>query len=94
MEIEEIKRYVSYEEGGRLLELNKDTIRNYTKELKESGLIGKRYPREILIDCGKIVRIWLPALADYMTNRKRLRDKNMSKYVGPFSCQRKLGLCV
>ena len=45
MELEEIKRYVSYEEGGRLLELNKDTIRNYTKELKESGLIGKRYPK-------------------------------------------------
>lgn len=94
MEIEEIKKYVSYEEGGKLLELSPRTIRVYKKEMKDSGLIGTRYPREVLIDCGKIVRLWLPALADYMNNRKRLLDKNMSKFVEPFKCNKKLGLCV
>lgn len=94
MELEEIKRYVSYEEGGKLLELSPRTIREYKRELKTSGLIGTRYPDEVLIDCGRIVRLWLPALADYMNNRKRLLDKNMRKHVKPFNCTRKLGLCV
>ncbi|MDU3490652.1 MAG: hypothetical protein E7F64_06275 [Clostridiales bacterium] len=65
MEIEEIKKYVSYEEGGKLLELSPRTIRVYKKEMKDSGLIGTLYPREVLIDCGKIVRL----------TRRRQRNK-------------------
>ena len=67
MEIDEIKRYITYDEATR-------------------------YPKEAVISCGRIVRIWLPVLVDYMNNRYRLLDTNMRKYVEPYGGKSKGGL--
>ena len=60
--------------------------------MEDNKLIGTRYPKEAVISCGRIVRIWLPVLVDYMNNRYRLLDKNMRKYVEPYGGKVKQGL--
>ena len=68
------------DEAIDIVGISSRTVRKF-KKMEDNKLIGTRYPREAVISCGKIVRIWLPVLVDYMNNRYRLLDKNMRKYV-------------
>lgn len=92
MEIEEIKRYITYDEAIDIVGISSRTVRKFKKEMEDNKLIGTRYPKEGVISCGRIVRIWLPVLVDYMNNRYRLLDKNMRKYVEPYGGKVKQGL--
>lgn len=92
MEIEEIKRYITYDEAIDIIGISSRTVRKFKKEMEDNKLIGTRYPKESVISCGRIIRIWLPVLVDYMNNRYRLLDTNMRKYVEPYRGRVKQGL--
>ena len=84
MEIDEIKRCITYDEGKDIIGLSPRTVRKFKKEIEDNKLLGTRYPKEAVISCGRIVRMWLPVLIDYMNNRCRLLDSNLKKYVEPY----------
>ena len=86
MEIDEIKRYITYDEAIDIIGISSRTVRKFKKEMEDNN------PKEAVISCGRIVRIWLPVLVDYMNNRYRLLDKNMRKYVEPYGGKVKQGL--
>jgi hypothetical protein len=92
MEIDEIKRYITYDEAIDIIGISSRTVRKFKKEMEDNKLIGTRYPKEAVISCGRIVRIWFPVLVDYMNNRYRLLDTNMRKYVEPYGGKSKGGL--
>ena len=92
MEIDEIKRYITYDEAIDIIGISSRTVRKFKKDIEDNKLIGTRYQKEAVISCGRIVRIWLPVLVDYMNNRYRLLDKNMRKYVEPYGGKSKGGL--
>lgn len=75
--------YLSLDSLAEEMGLNKQTIRNRVNEIRAE--IGKRYKSLAIIDDGNIVLINRFVFIDYMTNRRKLRDKNLRKYVEPFN---------
>jgi len=61
--------------------LNYKTIAARLKELRE---LSGRYGTRSVIDDGNIVLVYFPAFADYLSNRRMLLDKNLSKFVKPY----------
>ena len=49
--------------------------------LKEIRALRSRYGSKAILDDGNIVLVYVPAFVDYMSNRRMLLDKNISKYV-------------
>lgn len=55
-----------------------------SSRLKEIRALKSRYGSRSIIDDGNIVLVFVPAFVDYMSNRRMLLDKNISKYVEPY----------
>lgn len=60
------------------------TIDTRLKEIEDEVLKG-RYPNNSVIRDGGIVRVNYLVFIDYMTNRQRLLQPNLRKYVEPFN---------
>ena len=60
------------------------TIDTRLKEIEDEVLKG-RYPSNSVIRDGGIVRVNHLVFIDYMTNRQRLLQPNLRKYVEPFN---------
>ena len=75
--------YLSLDSLAEEMGLNKQTIRNRVNEIRAE--IGKRYKSLAVIDDGNIVLVNRFVFIDYMTNRRKLRDKNLRKHVEPFN---------
>ena len=60
------------------------TIDTRLKEIEDEVLKG-RYPRNSVIRDGGIIRVNHLVFIDYMTNRQRLLQPNLRKYVEPFN---------
>ena len=60
------------------------TIDTRLKEIEDEVLKG-RYPTNSVIRDGGIVRVNHLVFIDYMTNRQRLLQPNLRKYVEPFN---------
>lgn len=60
------------------------TIDTRLKEIEDEVLKG-RYPNNSVIRDGGIVRVNHLVFIDYMTNRQRLLQPNLRKYVEPFN---------
>lgn len=77
-----------YRQQGDVAEffgLGKTTVYERVKEIK--GEIGKRYNEHAVIQDGNIVLVNILVFVDYMTYRRRLRDKNMRKYVPEYDAK-------
>lgn len=61
-------------------------VRTITSRIKEMRVM-ERYHGAV-VDDGNIIRCYYPAFVDYMTNRRRLRDKNLKKTVPDYDPKR------
>lgn len=68
-------------------------VKTITSRIKEMRAMDRYHGA--VVDDGNIIRCYYPAFVDYMTNRRKLRDKNLSKSVpayNPKAIMSELGL--
>lgn len=68
------------------LGISKSTVYDRMREIEDQ--IGKRYGAYALINDGNIVLINVLVFLDWLKYRKQLLDRNMKKYVPPFSAKK------
>ncbi|MBQ8306979.1 MAG: hypothetical protein IJX90_12270 [Blautia sp.] len=73
--------YRQQKEIAEEFSLTSKTVQSRLKELRE---LRDRYGELAVIDQTNLVLVYRPAFADYMRNREKLRDKNMSRQVPPY----------
>lgn len=65
------------------LGISPGTVNNRCKEIKEEVLAG-RYPEWSIIEDGGLKLINYLVFIDYLSNRQKLLNENLRKYVEPF----------
>lgn len=77
-------QYMSKQQLAEEFHLSKSTVFSRMKEI-EVEIRNGRYGPHAIIDDGNIVRINRLVFIDYMTYRRRLKEKNARKNVPPFN---------
>lgn len=85
--IETVKREKEYITRANIMEnfsMGKASVDNRLKGIKEEIANG-RYPEMAIIKDGGFVFVNYLVFLDYLSNRDRLKEKNLRKYVEPFN---------
>ena len=74
--------WVTQDEAMEIMHCKKRTVYDLIKEMK--AYEGSRYPHGITSQIGREKLIDQLVLQDYMRNRDRLKNKNLTKHVEPY----------